>query len=113
MKNKRQIKSIIFAIIFVLVLNFNISFATTITYDNWSKLSEEEKKNYIEPTPISVDIEDSIKNSKLNNLLSVQGNYESKYNLADDIDITVKDQKTTKQCWAFSLNSAIETYLSK
>lgn len=113
MKSKKQFKLIMFIIVFVLILNINISFATTVTYDNWSKLSEKEKKNYIEPTPISVDLEESIKNSKLNNLLSVNGNYESKYNLADDISITVKDQKDTMQCWAFSLNSAIETYISK
>ena len=37
----------------------------------------------------------------------------TKYDLRDSIEIKLKDQMSTKSCWAFSTTTALETYMAK
>jgi len=79
-------------------------------YEEWLKLSDEEKKNTIAPLPLNVR-GDGIKFNTLKNTLKAS-QIPASYDLRDYINIEVKDQMHTGQCWAFSANSSIETYLA-
>ena len=48
---------------------------------------------------------------KMQNLYPV-GALEPSYDLRDDINIEVKNQEDTGECWAFSANTSLETYLA-
>lgn len=80
-------------------------------YQRWSNLSENEKKNYIEPL-----IQRPIYQKETNNYattLRARAASIPKYNLKDQINITVKNQQNTNSCWAFSHTSVIESNISR
>ncbi len=57
-------------------------------------------------------VEESIKRSSYN-ALQADNSLEKKYNLKDNINIRVKDQKNSGSCWAFSFSTLVETSLAK
>lgn len=117
--------SLIFFVLFFLINTK--AFAITIdgTYDiendvsenfkEWQKLSDEEKSKTVMPNVYDIT---SIKKeynsfySRTLRLFSVGSTLDSRYRLDEDISITVKNQKDTAECWAFSLNSALESNIS-
>ncbi len=61
----------------------------------------------------SVNLKDSIKRSSYNAILKANELSDEKYNLKDDIEIKVKNQKNSGSCWAFAFSSMLETSLAK
>lgn len=117
MKN-RYIKIILLQIIVLLLLFSSSSFAlmedTTVAYKKWQELSDKERQNYIEPSLYSLKIEDSVKKSVFNQFSrGVGGTGTSSYTLINDIDIKIKDQKNTNECWAFVTTTMLETNMVK
>lgn len=88
---------------------------TTEAYQRWQALSDEEKKNYIEPKQYSLDIDESVRMSMYNKFTRGVGSSSigNSYNLYNDIKFKIKDQKTTNECWAFATTTAIETNVAK
>ena len=82
-------------------------------YEEWLELSEKNKQNTIAPLPFNVRA--NAKTGVVNRLkyLLKTPTLPSKYDLRDYIDIEVKNQLSTEECWAFSANSSLETYLDK
>lgn len=118
----KSIRKTLLALLLILLLAANVSFAENSQefkliglsedYKEWSKLSEEEKSNTKMPKTYKIDIKNSIIRSRFNNLLKGETEPLDKYNLADKIKINVKDQQKTNLCWASAATSAIETYLA-
>lgn len=129
---------VIFAVTFLagIFITGNVFAATTELklntsndYDDWNQLTSEEKKYTVMPRTYDVEIPDSILSkyevntaipSVLNQLL---GNIESpldnigsvndsKFNLADEMNIRVEHQGSTTECWAFSLLKSVETNIA-
>lgn len=127
---KKIIKLIpILIIITIFLESSNISFATTDKsestismnlsedFKNWDKLSEEEKDNVIMPMATSTNIDEEDKNNANSFLFGVQNFFTkasipTKYSLTEDINVPVKHQGTTGECWAFSMTSVLESYLA-
>ena len=127
---KKIIKLIPILIIITIVFELsNISFATTDEkkstisinlsedFKNWNKLSEEEKDNVIMPMATSTNINEEDKNNANSFLFGVQNLFAkasipTKYSLTEDINVPVKHQGTTGECWAFSMTSVLESYLA-
>lgn len=81
----------------------------------WEELSENDKEQAIQPSYTEISLEDSIKKSKLNTLLSENNTLEAKYDLKElfrNNNIKTKNQKKTGSCWAFSYTSMIETMMA-
>lgn len=127
---KKLIKLIPILLIITIFLELNsISFATTDEkestvslnlsedFKNWDKLSEEEKDNVIMPMATSTNIDEKDKNNANSFLFGVQNFFAkasipTKYSLTEDINVPVKHQGTTGECWAFSMTSVLESYLA-
>ena len=127
---KKIIKLIPILIIITIVFELsNISFATTDEkkstisinlsedFKNWNKLSEEEKDNVIMPMATSTNINEEDKNNANSFLFGVQNLFAkasipTKYSFTEDINVPVKHQGTTGECWAFSMTSVLESYLA-
>ena len=76
-------------------------------YLEWSKLSNEEKKNYIEPNYCEsngLEFNSNVVNTRNNQ------NYPSYYL---SVSSDVKDQNITPTCWAFSSTSVVESFFLK
>ena len=128
---KKIIKLIPILLIITIFLELNsISFATTDEkestvslnlsedFKNWDKLSEEEKDNVIMPMATSTNIDEEDKNNANSFLFGVQNFFSKAFNskqkvpLTEDINVPVKHQGTTGECWAFSMTSVLESYLA-
>lgn len=127
---KKIIKLIPILLIITIFLELNsISFATTDEkestvslnlsedFKNWDKLSEEEKDNVIMPMATSTNIDEEDKNNANSFLFGVQNFFAkasipTKYSLTENINVPVKHQGTTGECWAFSMTSVLESYLA-
>ena len=90
------------------------------SYKEWLELPEEERENTMMPPmfniPYKKEEETTEKNywtNQYNNLVRALSDNLDYYCLRDDIDITVKDQGYTGECWAFSITSILETTVSK
>ena len=81
-------------------------------FEQWEQLSNEERKNTIQPLYSNISFKQTIKRSLYNTLLQ-QSALEERYNLADSINMVVKDQQSTGACWAFSATSALESSIAK
>ena len=127
---KKIIKLIPILLIITIFLELNsISFATTDAkkstvslnlsedFKNWDKLSEEEKDNVIMPMATSTNIDEEDRSNANSFLFGVQNFFAkasipTKYSLTEDINVPVKHQGTTGECWAFSMTSVLESYLA-
>ena len=78
-------------------------------YQEWLNLSEEEKKNTI--APLAFNVRSKINNDNKNRSILTSTSIPERYDLREHIDIEIKNQMSTGMCWAFSANSALETYL--
>ena len=128
--SKIKILFIILFLIFIIpVCSYadEIVLTTDITdeYKVWNEMTQEEKKKSQLPQIFSVEIPENInrlESSQTTNLLKVFKNVESrignkkselnKYSLLSDIEIEIKNQKSTGQCWAFSTLSSMETNIA-
>ena len=63
-------------------------------FEQWEQLSNEERKNTIQPLYSNISFKQTIKRSLYNTLLQ-QSALEERYNLADSINMVVKDQQST------------------
>lgn len=114
MKKKNIRYYILILTTLILILSTGITYAETNSdnnqeygkaYQEWLKLPETEKEKTL--TPRMYDIPFSSLELK-----AADEQLESKYNLADHIDITVEDQENYGLCWAFATTKAIETNLA-
>ena len=80
-------------------------------YEKWLNLPEVIKEKTIPPLPVNIGIEQKDIVSKFRNILRSTVIPES-YDLRDYIDVEVKNQMATGECWAFAANSMVETYLA-
>lgn len=90
-----------------------ISKESTELYKRYQNLSEEEKKNYIEPLPFSTTYNKKSNTYKksINNILnSLRASYESEYMIEG---LKVGNQQNTEGCWAFSTLSLLESNMLK
>ncbi len=98
---------------------------TSKAFDEWNSLSDEQKEQTVMPRTYDVEIPDSILSEYeidtmprvLNQLLGNYGNpfdevgnvTDSRFNLAENLNLRVEHQGSTTECWAFSLLKALET----
>lgn len=98
---------------------------TSKAYDEWNCLSDEQKEQIVMPRTYDVEIPDSILSEYeidtmprvLNQLLGncvnpfdeVGSVNDSRFNLAENLNLRVEHQRNTTECWAFSLIKALET----
>ena len=118
-----MIKKRAFIIGFIIFLNLiflsnNIYASEIVTgtyskkYEQWLALPEEERKNTIPPSPIN------IRNNEDNNIFTIFKStlkafqVPKRYDLREHINVEVKNQMDTGECWAFSANSSLETNLA-
>lgn len=96
-------------------------------YKKWNDLSTEEKADTIMPQSFSFDIPESVlseynvvKRPSLIGPLTRGINLEpvsasisdSRFNLAEELDIRVENQGVTNECWAFSIIKSMETNIA-
>ena len=128
MKNKIRFISVLIAL--VLILNISSSvFAVNDTgkseliltlsedFKNWNNLSDEEKSKVIMPIASANNLTEKDENSANSFFYGIQNFFTkasipSEYNLTEDINIPVKHQGSTGECWAFSMTSVLESYLA-
>ena len=126
--SKNFVSKIVIVLLTIITLNYTNVFATnelkpgekSAEYKKWENLSEEERKNSIEPAYYEIDLKKSIKRSNYNAMLASNENMlgdsydlrESSKNL-NGIKIINKNQYTTGACWAFSFTSVLETSFAK
>ena len=132
MKNKIKYISVLIVITILVNISSNISFAKedktqensrfsiniSKDFKKWTELSDEERKNSIMPavsTSTLSEVEKKDANSIWGNVKNffARASIPSKYSLKDYINIPVKNQGTTSECWAFSMTSVLESYLAK
>lgn len=111
----------------VFATDFNVNLSEE--YKKWNELSIEEKENTLMPQTSFSEVPDSILNkykldsipSLLNTLLGSENNKlenvssivsDSRYNLADKMNMRVEHQGNTTECWAFSTIKAMETNIA-
>lgn len=132
--NKEKLKIIsISAILFSTIFTGKV-FATEFDlklpeeYNTWKKLTKEEKESILMPQTNSSQIPESILNKYefenvpylVNSLLgndrisleSVSAVSDSRYSLADKLNLRVEHQGTTTECWAFSTLKSMETNIA-
>ncbi len=125
----KKILSII-ALVSIIIGTCNISFAkenlreTIISinisedFKEWDKLSKEEKNKTIMPTATTINMNDKDTKNANSFMFGMQNFFTkvsipSKYILTQDINVPVKHQGSTSECWAFSMTSVLESYLAK
>ncbi len=98
---------------------------TSVAFDEWNKLSSEAKDQTAMPRTYDVEIPDSILSkydydsmprvlnqllgNSVNPLSEVGSVHDSRFNLAEKLDLRVEHQQDTTECWAFSLLKSVET----
>ncbi|MGN1299097.1 MAG: C1 family peptidase [Candidatus Scatovivens sp.] len=125
----KKIKNIIIIIISVSIIPIYVNANEIILesehteeFDRWINLSEEEKQKEYLPELFSIEVPENTWNLEKDNNKSLiktfrlieekLGNKNSKsekYNLNESINVNVRNQGETSQCWAFSILSSMET----
>lgn len=84
-------------------------------FKKWEALSDEERKNTMQPVYNKISFKDTIKRSAYNTLLKATPTMPSKYSIVDNdkVNMIIKDQKRTGSCWAFAYSSAVEATIAK
>ena len=98
---------------------------TSVAFDEWNNLSSEEKNQKAIPRTYDVEIPESILSkydydampqvvnqllgNSVNPLNKVGSVHDSRFNLAEKLDLRVEHQQNTTECWAFSLLKSVET----
>ena len=114
-------KRIKIILVFLILISITgISLATTdkisqieksAEFEKWENLSEGERENSIQPPYTDLSIEDSMKKSEYNKLISVGDSELGSY--YKTTGCIVKNQQHSNLCWAFSFTSALESSISK
>ena len=87
------------------------------SYKKWLELPEEERKNTIMPNITSNNLsekEEKSANSFFSGIKNIwaKATTPNKYILTDEINVPIKHQGSTMECWAFSMTSVLESYLA-
>ena len=98
--------------------DFKISVEISEDFKKWEQLSTEERANTIMPNITVNNIsekEEKDASSMLFGLRNIwaKATIPSTYVLTEDYNIPIKDQGTTAECWAFSMNSSLESLLAR
>lgn len=83
-------------------------------FQEWQKLSEEEKEKVIQPSTFVIPKTKAVFTNPINILQKISAQAETRYNLKDYIpnNITIKDQGNTNTCWAFAELASLESNLA-
>ncbi len=83
-------------------------------FQKWLKLTDEEKEKVIMPRAYDVAVSQTKSSNPLYKARLLRSSINLKYNLKDIIpsNLTIKNQKNTNSCWAFSAISSLETNLA-
>lgn len=107
-------------IIFTTISNATIILENNISkeYEKWLNISEEEKSDYIMPPIHTIDLETENDSSQKFSLFNITASSNgetlpTKYNIADTVDITVRNQGITDSCWAIAAVEMFETNNAK
>ena len=112
---KKYLKQILVSIFLLLIFIFGNSCNAmelkerkySSQYEEWLQLSEEERKNTVQPNKYTINItEENIPKQQFiaqMRLLSTENN--SQFDLRDKIEIKVKNQENTSECWAFAMTT--------
>ena len=116
-----------FIIVCILLLLSTVAFATSENqikimpekseaFIKWENMSEDERKNIIQPSYFEINLKDSIKRSTYNQYLLGESSSDESFDLRDELSgkspIYVKNQEQTGACWAFSFSNVIETTIA-
>ncbi len=84
-------------------------------YQEWEKLTQEQKQNTIMPNLNTVNISDFVKKSTYRKMASAAkvGGTDLQYNLYNDCKFRIKNQLSTNECWAFATTTILETNMLK
>ncbi len=113
----------------VKVLATDFELEVTKEYEDWQNLPDGEKTHTNMPQTFSFEIPNSIlnkyetrkvpnlvgsltKNSNMNLTQVSASNLDSRFNLADNLDMRVENQGITNECWAFSIIKSMETNIA-
>ena len=80
-------------------------------YIEWLELSEEEQKKVVTPAVYVKSIQDNVKNLGESFKQRIVG-ASSSFNLRNSINLKVKNQMQTEQCWAFATTTQLESYMA-
>lgn len=83
-------------------------------FQKWLNLTDEEREKVIIPRAYDVEVSKTKSNNPLYKARLLRSSINLKYNLKDIIpsNLTIKNQKSTNSCWAFSAISSLETNLA-
>lgn len=83
-------------------------------FQEWLKLSDEEKEKVIMPRPYNIKFSRTVSKNPLYSAMKLKASLDTRYSLKDIIptNLTIKDQMQTGSCWAFAAVSSLETNLA-
>ena len=83
-------------------------------FQKWLKLTDEEKEKIIMPRAYDVEVSQTRSTNPLYKARLLRSSINLKYNLKDVIprNLSIRNQKSTNSCWAFSAISSLETNLA-
>ena len=109
----------------VLATTPELKLDTSDAFEKWNSLTEQQKMYSEMPRSYDIEIPDSVLSEYkvdtmprvLNQLLGNSANpfdkvgtiNDVRFNLAEELNLRVENQKGTTECWAFSLLKAVET----
>lgn len=106
---KKSKKIIMFFLIIFIITFSKISFSANA--NNQVSLKKQIQSNYQN----NITLDESIKKSTLNHLLTSSSSLQSKYDLRNELNnnIVVKNQYPDSNCWAYAYTSVLETTMAK
>lgn len=97
--------------------DFEVSIEFSEDFKKWEQLSDEEKANTLMPNITANNIADKDRDDANSIFYGIKNIWTKavtpdKYILTDEINVPIKHQGSTMECWAFSMTSALESYLA-